>query len=134
VVTLEVWYNQEPENDYSEGGPAILVSTADEMDALIDRVQADTKGAAVPSMLECSVSGDPRSGTFYVGVGQEKGFLMFVLPEAAQTMGDPTLTGLVVYDYMGHVRKIPASYEVGMDVVREGVREVVSTGRQPVKL
>ncbi|RSM40179.1 hypothetical protein DMA12_27550 [Amycolatopsis balhimycina DSM 5908] len=118
VVTLEVWYDQEPENDYSEGDPAILVSTADELDALIQRMQADSKDQPVPPMAECSVSGDPSCGVFYLGVGQEKGLVVFVTPVAAQTVGDPSLTGEVIYDYMAHVREIPAQYEVPMEQVR----------------
>ncbi|MEA5366445.1 hypothetical protein VA596_43425 [Amycolatopsis sp., V23-08] len=39
MVTLEVWYDQEPENDYAEGEPAILVSSSGDLDQLIARVQ-----------------------------------------------------------------------------------------------
>lgn len=118
MVTLEVWYDQEPENDYSEGDPAILVSTADELDVLIQRMQADGKDQPVPPMAECSVSGDSSRGVFYLGVGQEKGFVVFVTPQEAQTVGDPSLTGEVTYDYMAHVREIPAQYEVPLEQVR----------------
>lgn len=131
MVTLEVWYDQEPDNDFSEGDPTILVSTPEDMDALLDRVQRETKDATVPPMLECSVSGDPMRGACNIGVGHDKGFLMFMTPEPAQTEGDPTLAGEVAYDYMGHLREIPARFEVPMDVVRAGAREFVRTGTFP---
>ncbi|MET7993480.1 Imm1 family immunity protein [Amycolatopsis sp. NPDC005232] len=118
MVTLEIWYDQEPENDYAEGDPAILVNTADELDTLIQRMQADGKDKAVPPMAECSVSGDAGRGVFFLGVGQEKGFVVFMTPRAAQTVGNPSLAGTVVYDYMAHVREIPAQYEVPMDQAR----------------
>lgn len=117
-MTLEVWYNQEPDNDYAEGDPPILVSTAAELDALIAQVQADTKGLPVPSMIECSVQGDPRRGVFDMGIGQETGFVMFMTPRAAHTVGDANLTGNVVYDYMGNASEIPASYEVPLAETR----------------
>lgn len=131
MVTLEVWYNQEPDNDYAEGDPAILVTTADELDALIAQVQADTRGVAVPSMVECSVAGDPKRGVFDMGIGQEKGFVSFMTPEAAQTRGEGDAHEYVVYDYMAHVREIPAGYEVPMAEVRRVAHEFLKTGKIP---
>ncbi|MEC3980409.1 Imm1 family immunity protein [Amycolatopsis sp. H20-H5] len=131
MVTLEVWYNQEPENDFSEGDPAILIHTPDELDALIAQMQADGKGTPVPPMAECSVSGDPMRGVFFLGIGQEKGFVLFMTPEAAQTEGDETLTGHVTYDYMAHVREIPASYEVPIAEARKVVREFLEAETLP---
>ncbi|MGW4591896.1 Imm1 family immunity protein [Amycolatopsis thermoflava] len=122
MVTLEVWYNQRPDNDFSEGDPAILIRTPDELDALITQMQQDGKGKPVPPMAECSVSGDPMRGAFYLGVGQDKGFVLFMTPEPAQTTGDTTLTGEVTYDYMAHLREIPASYEVPIEQVRQAAR------------
>jgi hypothetical protein len=81
-------------------------------------MQADGQGKPVPPMAECSVSGDPSRGVFYLGVGQEKGFVVFVTPQEAQTVGDTALTGEAIYDYMAHVREIPARYEVPMEQVR----------------
>ncbi|MEV6831884.1 Imm1 family immunity protein [Amycolatopsis sp. NPDC051102] len=118
MVTLEVWYNQEPDNDYAEGDPPILVSTAAELDALIAQVQADTKGLPVPSMVECSVQGDPRRGVFDMGIGQDKGFVVFMTPRSTHTVGDASRTGNVIYDYMGNASEIPASYEVPMAEAR----------------
>ncbi len=117
-MTLEVWYNQEPDNDYAEGDPPILVSTTAELDALIAQVQADTKGLPVPSMIECSVQGEPRRGVFDMGIGQETGFVMFMTPRAVHTVGDASRTGNVIYDYMGNASEIPASCEVSMTEAR----------------
>ncbi|MEV6902489.1 Imm1 family immunity protein [Amycolatopsis sp. NPDC051372] len=69
-------------------------------------------------MAECSVSGGTGRGVFFLGVGQEKGFVVFMTPRAAQTVGNPSLAGKVLYDYMAHVREIPAQYEVPMDQAR----------------
>lgn len=134
MVTLEVWYDQEPDNDYSEGDPAIIIETPEELDVLIARVQADTKDARVPSMVECAVAGDPKRGVFDMGIGQEKGFVMFMTPEPVQTQGDGDPGQYVVYDYMAHVREIPASYEVPMDEVRLVAREFLITGKVPADL
>ncbi|WP_158605588.1 Imm1 family immunity protein [Amycolatopsis panacis] len=134
MVTLEVWYNQEPDNDYSEGDPAIVIETPEELDALIARVQADTKDVAVPSMVECSVVGDPQRGVFDMGIGQATGFVMFMTSEPAQTHSDGNSGEYVVYDYMAHVREIPASYEVPMDEVRRVAREFLATGTVPTGL
>jgi hypothetical protein len=133
VVTLEVWYNQEPDNDYAEGDPPILVSTAAELDALIAQVQADTKGLPVPSMVECSVQGDPRRGVFDMGIGQETGFVMFMTPRSAHTVGDASLTGNVVYDYMGNVSEIPAIYEVPMVEARRAAVAFLEREELPVQ-
>ncbi|MFD9891320.1 Imm1 family immunity protein [Amycolatopsis sp. NPDC059027] len=134
VVTLEVWYNQEPDNDYSEGEPAILVTTPEELDALIARVQTDTKDVAVPSMVECSVAGDPKQGVFDMGVGVEKSFVIFMAPDAVRTQGGSTPGEYVAYDYMAHVREIPADCEVPMDEVRRVAGEFLSTGKVPAGL
>ncbi|WP_328448019.1 Imm1 family immunity protein [Amycolatopsis sp. NBC_00438] len=131
MVTLEVWYNQEPENDYAGGEPAIVVRTADELDSLIAQVQDDTKDVPVPSMVECSVSGDPSRGTFYLGIGQHKGFVMFLAPETAHTEGDTSLTNTVLYDFMAHTQEIPARYEVGMAEARSSAWEFMTTGSLP---
>ena len=69
-------------------------------------------------MVECSVSGDPGRGTFYFGIGHEKGFVMFLAPEAVHTEDDSSLTGNVVYDYMANAQEIPARYEVPMERAR----------------
>jgi hypothetical protein len=39
-------YGQEPPNDFSEGDPAIVVPTAEELDALIDRALEEQKAIA----------------------------------------------------------------------------------------
>ncbi|UOZ08260.1 Imm1 family immunity protein [Amycolatopsis sp. WQ 127309] len=134
MVTLEVWYNQEPDNDYADGDPAILVSSAAELDALIAQVQADTKDVPVPSMVECSVAGDPKQGVFDMGIGQDRGFVVFMTPEAVQTQGDGDPAEYVTYDYMAHVREIPAGCEVAMDEVRRVARHFLETGSVPAGL
>ncbi|WET78191.1 Imm1 family immunity protein [Amycolatopsis sp. QT-25] len=134
MVTLEVWYNQEPDNDYAEGDPAIIINTPEELDALITQVQSDTKGLLVPSMINCAIAGDPKQGVFDMGIGQEKGFLMFMTPRAAQTQGDGPVDEYVVYDYMGHVREIPASCEIPMEKLRPLARKYLLGGNLPEEL
>jgi hypothetical protein len=44
-VKLEIWYQQQTANDYSEGNPAITVATVEELDAFVDRVDKRTRRA-----------------------------------------------------------------------------------------
>jgi hypothetical protein len=95
-------------------------------------MQAVGKGQPVPPLAECSVSGEPTRGVFYLGVGQERGCVLFVTPEETQTEGDSTLTGHVIYDYMAHVREVPAKYEVPVADVRRVAREFLEAEKLPV--
>lgn len=75
VVTLEIWHDQEPENDFGPGDPAILVQTTDELDTFVNRVLEETKDHLAPPMIQVAPAGVKRSQVLEVGLGQDKGFL-----------------------------------------------------------
>jgi hypothetical protein len=135
VVTLEIWYDQTPDDDDHEGDPAIMVHTVQELDALVERVIAAGRGGTVAAMVEISVAGDSGSPTLEVGLGTTKGFIHYLARDADPwTAGGSTLTGDVLYDYMGSVQEVPAHVEVPIGVVREGLREFLASGRKPAAM
>jgi hypothetical protein len=69
-VKLEIWYQQQTANDYSEGNPAITVATVEELDAFVDRVVTDSCGGAVPPMIEVAIADGPDSPVMHVGLGR----------------------------------------------------------------
>ncbi|MEV5717307.1 Imm1 family immunity protein [Amycolatopsis mediterranei] len=75
------------------------------------------------------MTGQKTSGR--LGVGQEKGSVAFVTPQEAQTVDDSSLIDEVTYDYMAHVREIPAQYEVPMDQVRAVAVAFLERGELP---
>jgi hypothetical protein len=132
VVALEVWYDQTPENELSEGAPAIIVTTPAELDQLIDRILRETADHVSPAMIQVALSGVERSPVLEVGLGKEKGFIGFTSREdAGMSRGDGSPDVVVEYIYGGNVSEIPASAEVPMGEVRRGVHEFMATGQQP---
>ncbi|MFD9896501.1 Imm1 family immunity protein [Amycolatopsis sp. NPDC059027] len=132
MVTLEVWYDQEPENDFGPGDPALVVSTPAELDELIDRILAETAEHVAPPMIQVAIAGVKRSPVLEVGLGQDKGFIGYISrTEGGATHGDGDPNTLVDYIYMSNHSQVPASTEVPMDTVRRGLREFLATGKRP---
>lgn len=132
MVALEIWYDQTPENDLSEGDPAIVATTAAELDQLIDRILAETADHVSPPMIQVALSGVERSPVLEVGLGKEKGFIAFTSREiAGTTNGDGDPNAVVEYVYSGNVSEVPASAEIPMPEVREGLHEFLRTGQRP---
>lgn len=130
-MALEVWHNQRPDSDEAAGDAAIVIETPGQLDAFIDQVQVDTRNLAVPSAVEISIKGEPMRGVLYAGLGQERGFVQFLLPEALQTVGDAGREGTAAYDYMRHPHEVPASIEVPIEQVRAILHEFAATGERP---
>lgn len=135
-MTMEIWYNQKPSSDLGPGDPPILVNTTAELDAFIDRFLRETKDGAIPSMIQVAIVGDHKWKGMEVGIGQEMGFVNYHAPGGGGvTMGDPTRTGWVPYDYMAHTNEIEAWAEIPVELVRQGLREYLATnGAKPVSL
>lgn len=129
-MALEIWYDQRPANDFGEGDPAIVVETPEQMEAFIERVRTETTEATVPPMVEISVRDDPMQGALYAGIGQEVGWVQFLLPEPVHTVCDANSAGTVTYDYMRHPHKVAANIEIGTDEVCRILSHFAHTGRR----
>ncbi|HEX3778742.1 MAG TPA: Imm1 family immunity protein [Pseudonocardiaceae bacterium] len=130
-MALEIWYDQEPDDDFHEGDPAIVVNTAEELETFIDRVVAAGRGAVAPPMIEVSIAGVQDSPVMQVGLGQERGFIAYLATDGGWTAGDASRQDFVPYDYMGSVQEVPASAEVPTSEVRKGLRAFLETERRP---
>lgn len=120
MATLEIWYDQMPENDYGPGDPAIIVATQEELSAFIDRVSARSTAQPCPSLIEVSIAEDPYGfPTLNAGIGANHGYVRVSgRDELRATQGDPNASGDVVYDFQGHETLVPVSQEVPLDTVR----------------
>lgn len=130
MVELEVWYDQAPDNDYSDGDPALIVRTAAEFNALIDRVLAETRGHRCPPMIEVSIKGR-QLPVLEVGLGQERGFITFHSNEGGTTKGEGDPELYVEYVQGGNLSEVPASVEVDIHLVRRGLLEFLESGERP---
>ena len=131
MVELDVWYDQEPENDFGPGDPAIVVRTARELDALVDRVLEETKGHRVAAMVQVSIHGQQGYPALEVGLGQRKGFIVYHAADGGSTHGDGDEADKVQYVYVGSMSEIPADVEVPIHTVRHGLHEFLETGERP---
>ncbi|MDQ3406525.1 MAG: Imm1 family immunity protein [Actinomycetota bacterium] len=132
MVNLEIWYDQESENDLGPGDPAILVQTVAELDSFVDRVLGETKDHLVPPMIQVALAGVRRSPVLEVGLGQQKGFIGYSSrDEKGWSQGDSALSGTVSYVYAGNSSQVPATAEIPIESVRQGLVEFLETGRGP---
>jgi hypothetical protein len=134
-VKLEVWYNQRPANDLSEGDPAIYLETAEQLAAFLDHIEAASQPGPVWPVIEVSLADDPASPVIEAGLGPEHGYMIYhASNDSGLSQGDPSRPGVVTYDYMGNQREIPASAEVAVAQIRDGLREFLEDGRKPTTL
>lgn len=131
MVELEVWYDQVSANDFHPGDPAIVLRTPAELDALIDRVRAETRGHRVPAMVQVNVLGTEGEPVLSVGLGQDSGFIHYSARDFGRTIGDGDPEATVEYTYCGSLSEVPADSEVPIEAVRLGVHEFMATGRRP---
>ncbi len=132
MATLEVWYNQRPGDDFAAGDPAVLVTAAEELDALMDRAVAENAPGPVWPVLEISLADDPYALTVEAGLGVERGFLHFTsATEDTWSQGNLAAAGEVTYQFCGQVREVPASVEVPVAQVRHALHQVLTTSTKP---
>lgn len=131
MVELEVWYDQEPENDFRAGDPPIVVRTSDELDALIDRVLTETKDHRVGAIIQVGIRGHSGYPILEVGLGREKGFINYHANDGGSTEGAGNADELAEYVYMGNLSEVPADVEVPVPLVRQGLHEFFRTGERP---
>jgi hypothetical protein len=131
VRALKVWYRRFVEGRSWPDEVPMVIRTHDELDAVVERVLADSRDDAVPSMIQVGVEQDRRAPVLEVGLGVDRGFVYYLSRDGGWTSGDRSLTGFVVYDYMANRREIPASVEIPIDGVRRRLRDFMTTPRVP---
>ncbi|HEX5401127.1 MAG TPA: Imm1 family immunity protein [Pseudonocardiaceae bacterium] len=122
MVAIEAWYDGDADE------PAIL-RTVDDLDALLDRMASDGLGFAVPPLAELTRNDDGAWVVAYIGIDAKNdlGVITYsdrdgsVISSNGRTDGD-----VVDYDYMGHLRELPASAEIPLAEVRRAVREFIA--------
>ncbi|GAA3889833.1 hypothetical protein GCM10022243_63280 [Saccharothrix violaceirubra] len=120
MATLEVWYDQMPENDFGPGDPAIIVGTEAEPAALVDRVSAKSATQPCPSIVSMYVAGDPYGHpSLNAGIGAERAYVRIGSRTSIRTVGDADAVGETTYDFQGHGEPIPRRHEVPLAIVRE---------------
>ncbi len=130
MVTLDIWYDQTPKDE--DGNVTIRVTTAVELDTVIDRILKETADHAAPPMIQVAISDMKRSPVLEVGLGQEKGFIGYTSrTEGGWTQGDGDPVTMVDYIYMGNHSQVQASVEVPTSSVRAGLHEFLGSGERP---
>lgn len=121
MAALEIWYDQEPENDFSAGDPAIIVRTLAELAELVDKVSAASAHQPCPSIITAYVADDPYGfPSVRAGIGAERGYVQVSGRDGRRaTLGEASETGERVYDFQGHGEEVPVRQEVPLATVRE---------------
>lgn len=120
MAALEVYYDQEPENDFGSGDPAIIVKTDAELTELVDRVSARSAHQPCPSIITAYVADDPYGfPSLRAGIGAELGYVQVNSRTGTRvTLGNAAATGERVYDFQGHGEEVPLRQEVPLATVR----------------
>jgi hypothetical protein len=129
VGSLDVYYLRE------HGKNPMVVSTVEEVDALIDRVRAESPPAA-PILMYVHLSGEPAAQGLDVGISSDCGIIRYAgreWPEGVLSTGEnPDDHTERPYCYMDNWTGLPAGAEVSLDVIRQAVKEFLATdGARP---
>lgn len=97
-----------------------IVETQEELTSVIDQVSAASADQPCSSLVEITVADDPFGfPSVYAGLGASRGFVQVSGPDSYRvTIGDPDVSGDVIYDYQDHGTEIPAREEVPLSTVR----------------
>ncbi|WP_436499619.1 Imm1 family immunity protein [Actinokineospora sp. HUAS TT18] len=118
MAPLIAWYS----HDHPDGIP---VPSVDDVDRLIDDVQAESKRTGVPMLIQICVD-DEDSPEFYAGVNGDAGVLTYAAadsPALWASSGEPSTKDELVYYYSGSSTDLPGDAEVSVEVVREAVKQ-----------
>lgn len=127
--SLDAYYLHEHEN------APITLTTPDDIDALIERVRAESPQAA-PILMDVHLSGDPFSQGLDIGVRSNCGIVRYSgdkWPRGVISIGEQSeLEEEVAYFYMGNWRGFPSNSEVPLNMVRQALKEFMETdGKRP---
>ncbi|WP_052685130.1 Imm1 family immunity protein [Lentzea aerocolonigenes] len=128
MVALRAWYDPDADDE------PIIVTSTDDADALLDKLIADSTSMQVPPLMQLSRRDSGGWAVLHVGVNADRGILTHtsaagssVTRNSPDPNGDP-----LVYDYMGHLREVPANAEIPLPDLRKALHDFVSTdGERP---
>jgi Immunity protein Imm1 len=123
---LRAWYDPDDE--------PILVNSTDDVDVVLDRLVIDRAAMRVPPLMQLSRRDSDGWAVLHVGVNDDRGILTHTdtTGSYATTDGTSPTRSPLVYDYMGHVREVPANAEISLIDVRKAVHEfVAANGARP---
>lgn len=129
MAALDVCYAR------GHGDTPVTITTPDEVDALIERVRAESPKHA-PILMEVHLSGDPYAQGLDVGIKGDRGLLRYSgrdWPEGVYSAGDGPAEGEpLVYFYLDTYTEFPPNAEVSLVAVRQAVRDFLATnGARP---
>jgi hypothetical protein len=130
-MALEAWY------DVDDGEPTVI-GTVDDADALFGRMAVDAARFDIPQLTEFFRHDADNWAVAYFGVNvkNDRGIVTHSDPSGSViSVNDIGTIGAVTYDYMGHLRELPANAEVPMADVRQAMREFITTnGARPTSV
>lgn len=127
--SLDVYYMFEHDEN------PVAVSTTGGVDELISHVRTESPDAA-PILMEVHLSGGPYSQGLEIGISNDHGVIRYSgreWPEGVISAGENTTDHTErSYFYMGSWRGFPASAEIPLCLIREAVKEFLTTdGARP---
>ncbi|MEV6242259.1 Imm1 family immunity protein [Lentzea sp. NPDC051838] len=128
MVALRAWYDPDDDDE------PIIVAGTDDADALLERLATDRAAMRVPPLMQLSRRDPDGWAVLHVGINTDRGVLTHTASTGSfvtanvSTIGGPPLT----YDYMGHLRELPANSEIPLADLRKAVHDfVLSNGERP---
>lgn len=127
-MEIAAWYEGTDEEP-------MTLATVEDVDRLLDRVKADGDDPTfmVPPMAQLAPVEEGMWSILQVGVNGDRGFVVHTDRSGSViTWNGASGEDEVIYDYMGHVREVPASAEVPLTDVRAAAREfLIGNGARP---
>ncbi|WP_344870768.1 Imm1 family immunity protein [Allokutzneria multivorans] len=130
-MVLRAWYDPDDDNE------PIIVGSAQDLDALLDRLAVDGALVDVPPLMQLSRRDAEGWAVLHIGVNGDRGVLTHTDGTGSYVTTDRTdaTATTITYDYMGHLREVPGNAEIPLPEVREAAREFVSTnGARPTRV
>jgi hypothetical protein len=126
MVALRAWYD--PDDDE----PTIINTVAD-VDTFLDRLVADSSTSHIPPLMQLSRREPNAWAVLHIGVHVDHGVITHTdATGTVVTTNGTAADGSLTYDYMGHLREVPANAEIPLPDVCRAVHEFVTTnGHRP---
>lgn len=124
MVNVQAWYLGGDDEPLTIKNAAAAVSLA-------NRVQAESTDQEVPPLIQFEAHTESGWSILQAGFRGEVGVLSYTDRQGASLTQQPDAaasTEVVIYDYMGHLREVPATAEVAADLVLMGIESFVANG------